>query len=81
MPERYELADKYEWVKCKPDGSHERIEIFPTLGIWRVWKKGRVGPERLVIERTGLEEDFLTLAGEYIAAAMTGGRYFGSTIH
>jgi len=77
----YPLSPRYEWIKVAEGGGHERLEIFPTLGIWRVWQKKGTGPERLFVERDGMSEEFLTLAGEYIAGSMNGGKHHYGPMH
>lgn len=72
----YPGAEKYEWIKVKKDGGVQTLEIYPRLGIWRVFiRLPGMTKDRLVIEKTGLGEHFLILVGEWIASQIDGGSH------
>lgn len=72
----YPGAERYEWTKIKRDGGTQRLEIYPRLGVWRVFiRLPGMKKEHLVIEKTGLGEHFLILVGEWIASQIDGGSH------
>ena len=69
-------AEKYEWTQVTGKGVLKRLEIYPRLGMYRVFVRlPGAKREHLVREARGLSEHRLFVFGEMIASSIDGGNH------